>query len=67
MSLENWMDTRKVILLTEKRNQLFDQLPQTKKFHKKRAELYDTLSRMAHIKRGLVVTMPENWGIPAIA
>ncbi|MBM3282306.1 MAG: hypothetical protein FJY86_03125 [Candidatus Diapherotrites archaeon] len=68
MSLENWMNTRKIILLTEKREKLFDQLTQTNSnFHGKRAELYDTLSKMAHIKRGFAITLPENWGIVQIA
>lgn len=61
------MNTRKMIILTEKSEKLFDQLTQTPNFHGKRAELYDTLSRMAHIKRGFSVTLPENWGIPMVA
>jgi hypothetical protein len=67
MSLENWMNTRKMILLSEKSEKLFDQLTQTPNFHGKRAELYNTLSKMAHIKRGFVITMPENWGISMVA
>lgn len=67
MSLENWMNTRKMILLTEKSEKLFDQLTQTNNFQGKRAELYDTLSKMAHIKRGFVTIAPENWGIPMVA
>ncbi len=67
MSLEQWMNTRKMILLTEKSHQLFGKLPQALDFRGTRAELYDTLSKMANYKRQLVVAMPEHWGIPMVA
>lgn len=67
MSLENWMNTRKIILLTEKTEKLFNLLPQTPNFHGKRAELYDTLSKMASIKRGFVANVTDNFGVPMIA
>ena len=51
MSLENWMETRKLILLREKREHLFEKLPQTLDFHAARAELYKTLSRIENQKR----------------
>ncbi len=61
------MSTRKMILLSEKTEKLFDQLTQTPNFHGKRAELYDTLSKMAFIKRGFVASVVDNFGVPMIA
>ncbi len=61
------MNTRKMILLTEKTEKLFDLLPQTGNFHGKRAELYDTLSKMAYIKRGFIAHVADNFGVPMIS
>jgi hypothetical protein len=68
MSLETWMDTRKLILLNEKKDHLFAQLPRAPHFRALRAELYHTLTRIERQKRAYGETNPANaWNIPIVA
>ncbi len=67
MSLENWMETRKIILLKEKKEKLFQTLPRTPDFHAARAELYKLLSRIEHEERGILNETPFKHGVPMVA
>lgn len=70
MTLQTWMETRKMILLTEKRNILFTALPKAPNFNFKRKELYDVLSRIEQYKRETHfeprIAVPS-FGIPMLA
>lgn len=67
MSLETWMHTRKIILLAEKKERLFTQLPNAEDYRATRIELYDTLSRMAEYKRESEPVAAPALEIPMIA
>ncbi len=70
MSLENWMNTRKIVLLNEKQEKLFTALPQAEDFRYMRNELYDVLARIHQYRRESnhepVHTHPT-YGIPTLA
>ncbi|MDP2666976.1 MAG: hypothetical protein Q8P05_05760 [Candidatus Diapherotrites archaeon] len=51
MTLETWMHHRKKRLLTEKKEALFQAMRSTPDFHRKRAALYETLTRLEHYRR----------------
>lgn len=68
MSLTNWMENRKLILLNEKRENLFARLPYAPNFHLARANLYDVLTRIEIQKRGQpTVAATMEMGIPMLA
>lgn len=68
MSLENWMENRKLILLNEKREQLFARLPYAPNFHLARANLYDVLTRIETQKRVQPTVAAEAMmGVPMLA
>lgn len=56
MTLETWMNSRKVVLLTERREALFQQVRKSQDFHRTRAALFDTLTRIEQYKRAEVVS-----------
>ncbi|MEK6970291.1 MAG: hypothetical protein AABW68_01195 [archaeon] len=68
MSLSNWMENRKLVLLNEKREHLFSHLPHAPDFHLARAALYDVLSRIESRKREQPMHSTEmGMGIPMLA
>ena len=51
MTLETWMNNRKVVLLHQRKEVLFQQVRKSQDFHRTRAALFDTLTRIEQYKR----------------
>lgn len=72
MSLETWMNTRKLVLLNEKQEKLFTALPTTEDFRYARNELYDVLARIHQHRREsahepVQTHANPTYGIPTVA
>lgn len=67
MTLQQWFDNRKRILLIQKRDNLFNTLPHASDFRMTRVELYNVLSRMEMEKRETMEIPTPSMGIPMLA